>query len=116
MKQFIVIITVRIEAENEEDAIEFALQSDDIQTEAFEEYPNMMVLAESLFYKDEAYEEGKNVGDLEGYANSCDTCLKPAEYMTCSTPELEGNAEGSEYYICKEGIKKYHLEDKVEHE
>ena len=60
-------------------------------------YPDYETLKKTgaRFYEDEAFHDEPN---------GCDTCLKPAQYMTC--PDPEGDVT---LYACDECVKKFNL-------
>lgn len=59
------------------------------------------------FYPNEAYFDGETADGEHPNANTCDTCDKPAQYMTCPN-------EDATLYICEDCAHKYGLEPFVE--
>jgi hypothetical protein len=64
------------------------------------------------FYADEAYFDKVDLGaatleEQHPYANGCDCCENPAEFMTCPDDDTT-------LYICRDCVKKYSLERLVD--
>lgn len=69
----------------------------------FAEVLGLLTRNGSRFYYDEAYHDGTKKNPRLN-ANGCDTCSRPAEFMTCSA-----EPDDSAYYACKRCVRTYAL-------
>lgn len=81
-------------------------------------YADSLAYQGAMFYADEAYYDGEDLSkateeEKHPYANGCDTCSDPAEYMTFPYPAGHMHEELC-LYICPKCVAKYGLEAFVE--